>query len=594
MSETPSSALPSLSDPPAYQMMVLLVDDQAMVGEAVRRQLCDQPDINFHYCAEGTEALQQAAQIRPTVILQDLVMPGVDGLTLVRQFRGNPATKNIPIIVLSTKEDPAVKGEAFSVGANDYLVKLPDKVELIARIRYHSRAYLNQIQRDEAYGALRKSQMQLVDSNTALTALNQKLEELASHDPLTKLLNRSQLEPMLQDVVARSKTDRPGAVLYIDLDNFKIVNDTLGHSAGDRLLIQVATLLSSNVSAGNAVIRFGGDEFVVIFRDIPTGEAGPAAERLRACLETFRFTEEGKTFPVNASIGLALIDGKLEAGAVLAAADSACYAAKAGGRNRVELYRPAELAMTRLIADTNWAAQIKTAMQSGALQLWFQPVVSVATGKTRHEEVLVRYYDDTNKVMVRPGAFLRAVERSGQSIALDRHVIHQAFQVLADRPKLEISINLLGPSFVDPALPSFIEEESQRAGVDAARVIFEIPESVVVANIEQARQAMGRLQTLGCRLALDDFGSNLSSFSYLKGLPVAFLKIEGGFIRDLAQQPLNKIPVRAIQEAANLLKVETVAKWVENEETLKQLAEMGINCAQGTHLSEPSSRPTMA
>jgi two-component system chemotaxis family response regulator WspR len=592
MSEA-SSSLHTPADPPAYQIMVLLVDDQAMVGEAIRRQLCDLPDINFHYCADGQKALQQAVQIRPTVILQDLVMPNVDGLTLVHQFRGNPATKNIPIIVLSTKEDPAIKGEAFSVGANDYLVKLPDKVELIARIRYHSRAYLNQIQRDEAYSALRKSQMQLVDSNTALTALNQKLEELASRDSLTKLLNRSRLEPMLQESVARAKTDGPGAVLYIDLDNFKIVNDTLGHSAGDRLLIRVAALLSSNVSADNAIIRFGGDEFVVIFRNMPAAEAGLAAERLRACLETFRFTEEGKTFPVNASIGLALIDGKLESAAVLAAADSACYAAKAGGRNRVELYRPEELAMTRLIADTNWATQIKAAMQSGTLQLWFQPVVSLASRKICHEEVFVRYYDETNKVMVRPGAFLRAVERSGQGIALDRHVIHQAFQALADHPKLEISINILGPSFVDPTLPLFIEEEAYSAGINLERVIFEIPESVVVANIEQARQAMGGLQPLGCRFALDDFGSNLSSLSYLKNLPVAFLKIEGPFIRDLTQQPLNKIPVRAIQETAKILKMETVAKWVENAKTLQQLTALDVDCAQGTHFFEPSPRPTM-
>ncbi len=160
-----------------YAVMVLLVDDQAMVGEAIRRALANQPNIDFHYCANPNDALKVAGQIKPTVILQDLVMPGVDGLTLVRQYRANAITKDIPIIVLSTKEEPAVKGEAFSAGANDYLVKLPDKIELIARIRHHSKAYLNQIQRDEAYRALRESQQQLVDSNTALISLNQKLEE---------------------------------------------------------------------------------------------------------------------------------------------------------------------------------------------------------------------------------------------------------------------------------------------------------------------------------------------------------------------------------------------------------------------------------
>src|SRR5512137_1991693 len=162
---------------PDYHVMVLLIDDQAMVCEAVRRALANQPDIDFHYCADAREALAIACQIRPTVILQDLVMPGIDGLTLVSQFRADPGTKDIPIIVLSTNENPQVKGRAFALGANDYLVKLPDKIELIARIRYHSKGFLNVLQRDAAYRALRESQQQLIESNAALISLNQKLEE---------------------------------------------------------------------------------------------------------------------------------------------------------------------------------------------------------------------------------------------------------------------------------------------------------------------------------------------------------------------------------------------------------------------------------
>src|ERR1700739_1535143 len=181
MSDVPTnySAAPGEagSQPPDYHVMVLLVDDQAMVCEAVRRALSHQGDIDFHYCADAREALNIANQIKPTVILQDLVMPGIDGLTLVSQFRANPATQDIPIIVLSTNENPQVKGQAFALGANDYLVKLPDKIELIARIRYHSKAYLGQIQRDEAFRALRESQQQLLATNTALIALNQNLEE---------------------------------------------------------------------------------------------------------------------------------------------------------------------------------------------------------------------------------------------------------------------------------------------------------------------------------------------------------------------------------------------------------------------------------
>src|SRR5436305_7278355 len=179
--ETTSRDLPRQTDapakPPQYHAMVLLVDDQAMVCEAVRRSLANQPYIDFHYCSDAREAISAANQIKPTVILQDLVMPGIDGLTLVSQFRANPATRDIPIIVLSTNENPQVKGQAFALGANDYLVKLPDKIELIARIRYHSKAFLNILQRDAAYRALRESQQQLIESNAALISLNQKLEE---------------------------------------------------------------------------------------------------------------------------------------------------------------------------------------------------------------------------------------------------------------------------------------------------------------------------------------------------------------------------------------------------------------------------------
>src|SRR6266700_1341017 len=172
-----SASTDTAPHPPQYHAMVLLVDDQAMVCEAVRRALANQSDIDFHYCAEAREALNVANQIKPTVMLQDLVMPGIDGLTLVSQYRANPATKDIPIIVLSTNENPQVKGQAFGIGANDYLVKLPDRLELIARIRYHSRAFLNQVQRDAAYRALRESQQQLIESNAALISLNPKMDE---------------------------------------------------------------------------------------------------------------------------------------------------------------------------------------------------------------------------------------------------------------------------------------------------------------------------------------------------------------------------------------------------------------------------------
>lgn len=231
MNELPIEGFPTTNENSA---MVLLVDDQAMIGEAVRRGLANEDNIDFHFCADPHQAVLQAMRIKPTVILQDLIMPGLDGLTLVREYRNNPATQDIPIIVLSTKEDPLVKSAAFAAGANDYLVKLPDTIELVARIRYHSRSYLTLLQRDEAYRALRVSQQQLLDSNLML-------QRLMNSDGLTGLSNRRHFDEYLELEWRRAMREQQQlSLLMIDVDYFKAYNDSFGHLAGDEALRQVA------------------------------------------------------------------------------------------------------------------------------------------------------------------------------------------------------------------------------------------------------------------------------------------------------------------------------------------------------------------
>jgi two-component system chemotaxis family response regulator WspR len=228
--------------------MVLLVDDQAMIGEAVRRGLANEDNIDFHFCADPHQAVAQAMRIKPTVILQDLVMPGLDGLTLVREYRNNPATQDIPIIVLSTKEDPLVKSAAFAAGANDYLVKLPDTIELVARIRYHSRSYLTLLQRDAAYRALRVSQQQLLDTNLVL-------QRLMNSDGLTGLSNRRHFDEYLELEWRRAMREQQQlSLLMIDVDYFKAFNDSFGHLAGDEALRQVAEAIRA-AARGPATCR---------------------------------------------------------------------------------------------------------------------------------------------------------------------------------------------------------------------------------------------------------------------------------------------------------------------------------------------------
>ncbi len=331
MNDLESPAAATAND---YLVKVLLVDDQAMVGEAVRRALAQQPNIEFRYCGNAAEAVAVAQKTRPTVILQDLVMPGIDGLTLVRQYRADPLTKDIPIIVLSTKEEPSVKSEAFALGANDYLIKLPDAIELIARVRHHSKAYLNQLQRDAAYLALHESQRKLMETNI-------ELQRLTIVDGLTGLSNRRYFNEYIEaqwKLAARDRT--PLSVLMIDVDNFKRYNDTYGHLAGDEVLKGIATAMQKSfLRPTDLRARFGGEEFVVILPATPLASVPSLGEKLRRNVEGLHIPHSASTVGgfVTISVGGATrIPGKEDSFlSLIEAADAALYEAKESGKNRV-------------------------------------------------------------------------------------------------------------------------------------------------------------------------------------------------------------------------------------------------------------------
>jgi two-component system, chemotaxis family, response regulator WspR len=314
--------------------MVLLVDDQAMIGEAVRRGLANEENIDFHFCADPHQAIAQAIQIKPTVILQDLVMPGLDGLTLVREYRNNPITRDIPIIVLSTKEDPMIKSAAFAAGANDYLVKLPDNIELVARIRYHSRSYMTLLQRDEAYRALRVSQQQLLDTNLVL-------QRLMNSDGLTGLSNRRHFDEYLELEWRRAIREQTQmSLMMIDVDYFKAYNDTFGHLEGDEALRQVAKAIRASCSRPSDLpARYGGEEFALVLPNTSPGGARLLAEKLRQTVAGMNIPHmaprEGSTLTV--SIGLATVVPGVGSHSrqLIQSADQGLYAAKNNGRNQV-------------------------------------------------------------------------------------------------------------------------------------------------------------------------------------------------------------------------------------------------------------------
>lgn len=325
---------PNAEQPGKYVVKVLLVDDQAMIGEAVRRALLRDTEIELRYCSNPADAVRAAEEFQPTVILQDLVMPGVDGLTLVKRYRENPATANIPIVVLSTKEEPAVKSDAFALGASDYLIKLPDAIELIARVRHHSRAYINQLQRDEAYRALAESQHKLLE-------INQELERLTNVDGLTGLSNRRFFDEFAaQQWKLAIREQASIAVLMTDVDYFKRYNDHYGHLAGDEVLKGIGVAMrQSFVRPTDLAARFGGEEFVVVLPATPFAALAPLGERLRANVEALKIPHAGSGVSnhVTISVGCAATvpqsDDELRG--LIEIADQALYEAKHAGKNRV-------------------------------------------------------------------------------------------------------------------------------------------------------------------------------------------------------------------------------------------------------------------
>lgn len=323
----------------AHPFMVLLVDDQSFVAELLQRQLTNEKDINFHYCQDPSQAVGIAEKIGPTVILLDLTMPGTDGLTICKFIRAHPVTRDIPVIVLSSNDDPVTKAAAFAAGANDYLVKLPDSVELVARLRYHSAAYVRKLQRDDAYRALRASQMKLEE-------INMQLLKLANVDGLTGINNRRHFDERLGEEWLRAvRNRRPLTLIMFDVDWFKQYNDKFGHLEGDECLKRIAHSTQEIASRpADTVARYGGEEFIVLLPETDSGGAVKVAEKIRTEVENLHLPNPGSTVSpyITVSLGVATIvpSPSSDPGDCIKLADEALYRAKNAGRNRASISLP--------------------------------------------------------------------------------------------------------------------------------------------------------------------------------------------------------------------------------------------------------------
>jgi len=421
----------------------------------------------------------------------------------------------------------------------------------------------------------------------------------ARHDALTGLVNRREFDQHVEAALALAQQQQQvHALCYLDLDQFKIVNDTCGHMAGDELLRQVTALLQTQIRKTDVLARLGGDEFGILLHQCDLDQAEQVANTLREAVQNFRFPWQAQTFTIGVSIGLVAIDVTSDnLAALLMAADAACYAAKNQGRNRVHIFRADDQALLRQKDEMQWATKLGRALEADQFCLFAQKIAPIApSAPSKHYEILLRLQTETGK-LVPPGAFMPAAERYGLMPKIDRWVILSLFRrwpqlhppsiAMTTSASVLYAVNISGASIGDDQFVEFVQQQLDHYGVPPQCLCFEITETAAIANLPKARQFIERLRSLGCQFALDDFGTGMSSFAYLKNLPVDYLKIDGVFIKNIATDAIDRAIVDAISRTGQVMGLKIVAEFVENEAILAQLRELGVDYAQGYYIGRP-------
>lgn len=432
---------------------------------------------------------------------------------------------------------------------------------------------------------------------TELRQWSKKLMFQAAHDSLTGLVNRSEFESRLQQATLMCHDGKTTHVLcYVDLDQFKVVNDTCGHSAGDELLRQLSMLLQKAIRQRDTLARLGGDEFGILLWQCGIGAGRRVAEHVLRTVQDFRFSWGGKTFSVGASIGVVLVNSQCSSWAeALSMADSACYEAKESGRNRVHLVVSGDGNIARRYDEMQWVAKLVQAVEKNRLVLYRQTIADVLhpDSERLHYEILVRLRGEDN-CLYPPGAFLPAAERYNTINMVDRWIVRNTLEWLAAHPdhlaRLDLcAINLSGASVNQESMFDFIREVFEQTRVPPERICFEVTETVAISSLSKASQFIANLRDFGCSFALDDFGSGMSSFSYLKALPVDYLKIDGSFVRNIAQDSTDYAMVKAINEIGHVTGKRTIAEFCEDQAVFDCLKTIGVDYVQGYHVAKPEA-----
>ena len=508
------------------------------------------------------------------IVVTDHNLPSFDSRAALEIVRSHDP--DLPVIIVSGTIGEEMAVEAMRLGAKDYIMK--------SSLRRLAPAIRRELDDAGARHARRPAEAAI--------------QHLAMHDSLTGLSNRTSFLAALEGLLEQARHDDVRhSLLFLDLDQFKIVNDTCGHLAGDEMLRQLSDVLHAPIRTSDLLARVGGDEFCILLENCVLERAKEVAETLRVAVHDFRFFWNGKLFSVGVSIGIVGIDRNSgSANDILSAADIACYAAKERGRDAIQVYERDDLELTRRRGEMDWVSRIDGALHGGRFQLWRQPIRSLngaSNGKVHHYELLLRLIDLDGSIVL-PGAFLPAAERYDRMRDIDRWVIDQSLRYVGEHCESGDqfhAINLSGGSMSDVGLREFVSDRISAYGVDPRSICFEVTETVAIGNFTAAADFMRSLRDIGCRFALDDFGSGLSSFAYLKSLPVDFIKIDGRFIRNLRTDHMDRAIVEAIHRVAHVADLQTIAEFVEDAAVVDVLRSIGVDFAQGYGIGRPEPLP---
>ena len=518
---------------------------------------------------DDPEAMRRALNLSKwDLVVTDHNMPSfssADALQLVKL-----AQPETPVIVVSGTISDDVAVHSMKSGAQDYIMK--DNLSRLVPV----------VERELREVAQRDAHLQA----------QQKIAYLSHHDTLTNLINREQFKNYLQTALdSAHQTQAQHALLYVDLDQFKIINDACGHQAGDELLKQIGELIKGVIGERDCVSRMGGDEFGVLLTDCNPQEACAMAAKLHKSIEQHRFVWSEQPFMVSACTGIVLIDNSsMDVEEVLSSADMASYAAKDKGQSFIQVYDLNNQDLTLRKEQMRWASKIRRALDENAFVLYKQPIVGLKSDAV-HYEFLVRMLDEGE--LVAPGLFIPAAERFNLMTSIDRWVVDSAFSFVRrciDKKanfKGVYFINLSGSSLNDETFFESVRECKRRYDIPANQICFEITETTAISNIEATSAFISDIRELGFLFALDDFGVGMSSFAYLKAIPVDVLKIDGGFVRSMLSDPMDLAIVDACNTIAHSAGLKTVAEFVENSEIEDKLRILGVDFAQGYGISKP-------